>query len=301
MTESATRSRTALVRSLSPGQFVTAAVGLLFWGWLALRLLNDWGLVDVGSTPDEPFVDPAALPGWIPEWVAFAVEFLPQMASGVYLTIVLTVAGIALGFVFAVPLSVARMYGTVSAYVSLAFTELIRGTPLLVQLFVLYYGIGLTSFLGGLPGVGQGWIPDEAVWVAIVGFTINSAAYQAEYIRSALISVDESQLTAGRAIGLSKLDGIRYVVLPQGLRYAIPGWTNELVYLIKYSSLAAFITVPELFYQAQEISSNNFRYTAVFTLAGVLYLALVISAAKLMEAVERRTAIPGVSHIDGRQ
>jgi polar amino acid transport system permease protein len=301
MSETATRSGTAFVRSLSPGQVVTAAAGLLFWGWLAVRLLNDWGIVDVGATPGEPFLVPGVLPGWLPEWVIFAVEFLPQMASGVYLTIVLTVAGIAFGFVIAVPLSVARVYGNVSASVSLAFTELIRGTPLLVQLFVLYYGIGLTSFLGGLPGVGQGWIPDDAVWVAIVGFTINSAAYQAEYIRSALISVDESQLTAARAIGLSKLDGIRYVVLPQGLRYAIPGWTNELVYLIKYSSLAAFITVPELFHQAQEISSSNFRYTAVFTLAGALYLALVISAAKLMEAVERRTAIPGVGHIEGRQ
>ncbi|WP_323190575.1 amino acid ABC transporter permease [Halostella sp. PRR32] len=301
MSETATRSRTGIFRSLSPGQVITAAAGILFWGWLAVRLLNDWGVVDAGAAPDEPFVDPAGLPEWIPEWVAFAVEFLPQMASGVYLTVVLTVAGITFGFVLAVPLSIARVYGTTSSYLSLAFTELIRGTPLLVQLFVLYYGIGLTSFLGGLPGVGQGWVPDEAVWVAIVGFTINSAAYQAEYIRSALISVEESQLTAARAIGLSKLDGIRYVVLPQGLRYAIPGWTNELVYLIKYSSLAAFITVPELFHQAQDISSNNFRYTAVFTLAGVLYLALVISAAKLMETVERRTSIPGVGRIKGRQ
>jgi len=301
MSEPVSRSRAGRLGSLSAGQVVRTAGGVLFWGWLVTRWLIDWGLLDLGVAPTEPFVDPVTLPAWVPEWVTLAVGFLPRMADGVYLTVLLTVSSIVLGFFIAVPLSVARVYGRVTAYGSLAFTELIRGTPLLVQLFVLYYGIGLTSFVGGLPGVGQGWVPDDAVWVAIIGFTINSAAYQAEYIRSALISVDTNQLTAARAIGMSKLAGIRHVVLPQGLRYAIPGWTNELVYLIKYSSLAAFITVPELFNRAQGIASNNFRYTAVFTVAGVLYLLLVLSAAKLMETVERRVAIPGVGGVDRRQ
>ena len=296
-TETVSRSRRSRLRSLSPGQALTAAAGVLFWGWLVVRWLNDWGWIDAGAERGEPFVDPAGLP----ESVALVVEFLPQMAGGVYLTVVLTVVSIVLGFFIAVPLSVARVYGRASAYASLAFTELIRGTPLLVQLFVLYYGVGLTGFIGDLSGVGEGIVPPAAVWVAIVGFTINSAAYQAEYIRSALISVDERQLTAARAVGMSKIGGIRHVVLPQGLRYAIPGWTNELVYLIKYSSLAAFITVPELFNEAQEIASNNFKYTAVFTLAGLLYLALVVSAAKVMETVERRVSIPGVGGVDGRQ
>jgi polar amino acid transport system permease protein len=228
-------------------------------------------------------------------FVAGAIPSLPSLARGAWLTIVLTVAGIALGFVLAVPLSVARVYGGRGLrWLSLSYTELIRGTPLLAQLFVLYFGTGLTGVIRVLPGVGQGFVPGSAVWVAILGFTLNSAAYQAEYIRSALESVDTGQLTAARAIGLSKVDGIRYVVLPQGLRYAIPGWSNELVYLIKYSSLAAFITVRELFFRTEEIANATFRYTELFLLAALFYLALVVSASMLMNRVEEWTAVPGL-------
>ncbi|MFC6726506.1 amino acid ABC transporter permease, partial [Halobium palmae] len=232
------------------------------------------------------------------EAAAFAVEYLPALATGLWLTVVLTVVSTLLGLPIAVLLSVTRVYGTASKYLSLIYTELFRGTPLLAQLFVLYYGLDLS---GAVPGPLQGVFANRAVWVAMLGFVLNSAAYQAEYIRSALISVDEGQLTAGRAIGLSKVRSIRYVVLPQGLRYAIPGWTNELVYLIKYSSLAAFITVPELFNRAQSIASENFRYTAVFVLTALLYLGLVLSATRLMSAVEDRVAIPGLgSDAEGR-
>jgi polar amino acid transport system permease protein len=215
----------------------------------------------------------------------------------VWLTVVLTVVSIALGFPLAVALSVSRVYGRLTGYVSLVYTELFRGTPLLAQLFVLYYGLNLSAYV---PQLVDGVFANTAVWVALVGFTLNSAAYQAEYIRSALGSVEDGQLTAARAVGMPKLAAIWHVVLPQGLRYAIPGWTNELIYLIKYSSLAAFITVPELFNRANAIASGNFRYLGVFSVTAVLYLGLVISASKLMNRVEDGVAIPGVGHSDER-
>ncbi len=303
---------TGIVRRHSLRRWLLVAGATLFWGWLLVRWFNDWVLVrfGLGIEPGEPFVSPvwfeAVAPsagplGGLSESIGFAVSLLPAFASGIWLTVVLTIGGMALGFLIAVPLSVARVYGRWSRWAALFYTELIRGTPLLAQLFVLYYGFGLSSWIRELPYVGQGVVPDQAVWVAIIGFTINSAAYQAEYIRSALQSVEAGQLTAARSIGLSKLEGIRYVVLPQGLRYAIPGWTNELVYLIKYSSLAAFITVPELFRRAQSIASSNFRYTAVFLLVGLAYLCLVLSAAGVMSYVERRVAIPGLGQVEGRQ
>jgi polar amino acid transport system permease protein len=184
---------------------------------------------------------------------------------------------------------------------ALAYVELLRGTPLLAQLFVLYYGLPwLPTFFRELPGVGGGFLPGQAVFVAVVGFTLNSAAYQAEYIRGAIESVDPDQLTAARSVGLSQVEGIRFVVLPQALRYAIPGWTNELVYLIKYSSLAAFITVPELFQAAGRVASQNYRYTALFLIAAVLYLGLVVTATNVMEHVGRVVSIPGVSGSAGR-
>ena len=292
----------------------------VFWGWLLVRWINDFLLPASIAVPDDqsffPFAPfeaaaeslagtaaslgviaaPLDVVAGLLSFVAGAIPSLPALARGAWLTIVLTVAGIALGFLIAVPLSVARVYGgRVLRWLSLSYTELIRGTPLLAQLFVLYFGFRpLTQIVRQIPGVGSGFIPGTAALVAILGFTINSAAYQAEYIRSALESVDAGQLTAARSIGLSKREGIRYVVLPQGLRYAIPGWSNELVYLIKYSSLAAFITVEEMFFQAEDIANNTFQYTELYVLAGLFYIALVVSASVLMGVVEDRTAIPGL-------
>jgi polar amino acid transport system permease protein len=239
-------------------------------------------------------VAPGSFAGISPQ-LALAVEYLPAFASGAYFTLVLTVVSILLGLVLAVPLSVARVYGHYSSYLSLSFTELLRGTPLVAQLFVLYYGFNLSQYFRG---VGGGFVPNEALWVALIGFTINSAAYQAEYIRTALQSVDPDQLIAARSIGLNQLNGIRYVVLPQGLRYAIPGWSNELVYLIKYSSLATFIAVPELFNMAEDIANTNYKYTLVFGLVALVYLAIVLSATQAMEAFEEYVRIPGLGQTD---
>jgi polar amino acid transport system permease protein len=309
----------------SASRTVWLAAAAAFWGWLVLRWITDWVLpAGVGPGRRQPYVsaEPVAnaaanleaaaaslgpLSGvglWLAdllEATAFAIPTLPALATGVWLTIVLTVLSIVMGFPIAVVVSTARVYGgPATRWLALSFTELIRGTPLLAQLFVLFFGLGLTQYIRAVPGVGQGFIPDQAIWVAVIGFTINSAAYQSEYLRSALQSVDAGQLTAARAIGLSKLEGLRYVVLPQSLRYAIPGWSNELVYLIKYSSLAAFITVPELFFRARAIASETFRFTVMFTVVALFYLAIVLSASAVMEAVERETAIPGLGQVRRR-
>jgi len=300
---SATRPATVRERvaesDRSVGRLLLVAAGALFWGWLAVSWVNRWlggVLVPVG----QPLVPPAAVEATlagIPVLAAYAadagfvVEMTPDLARGTWLTVVITGVSLALGFVIAVPLAVTRVYGRFSAWVSLAYTELLRGTPLLAQLFVLYYGLNLARYV---PDAVSGVFAREVVWVAILGFTLNGAAYQAEYIRGALESVEEGQITAGRAIGLSKLETIYHVVLPQGLRYAIPSWTNEFVYLIKYSSLAGFITVPELYYRADQIAAETFRYTLIFLVTGVMYLALVLTASKLMVRVEERVAIPGL-------
>ena len=300
------------------------AVLVPFWAWLVVRWVYDWVVVPGTNVsaresffPVQPLLSagealrnagvPAPLDGvfaWLAggfDFLAFGVEALPQLAAGAWLTVVLTVVSILAGLVLAVPLSVARVYGgRGTRWASLSFTELIRGTPLLAQLFVLYFGLSLTRYVREFPGVGTGWIPGTAVFVALLGFTINSAAYQSEYIRSALQSVDAGQLTAARSIGLSKLGGIRHVVLPQGLRFAIPGWSNELVYLIKYSSLASFITVGELFFYARSIGGDSYRYIEIYSLAGLFYLAMVLSASMVMNVVEERTSIPGLGTGRGR-
>ncbi|MCL9814228.1 amino acid ABC transporter permease [Natranaeroarchaeum aerophilus] len=323
-----TESPTGRFRSTSaePGPVLGALAGVAFWGWLVTRWLNDWVLARIGVgpgagenfVPREPFDAAAASVGDVSEglgmvglpieWaatllstVAIAVDLAPALAGAAWYTIVLTSVSIILGFFIAVPLAVLRVYGGPLKWPALAYTELIRGTPLLAQLFVLYYGLPLAIWLQDAPLVGYGSIPEQAFWIAIIGFTINGSAYQAEYIRGALESVDEGQLTAARAVGLSQYDGIRYVVLPQTLRYAIPAWTNEVVYLIKYSSLAAFITVPELYYVASDIAAQTFEYTAIFGLLAVVYLGIVLTATKIMDRVESHVAIPGIGTADGRK
>ncbi|SDR43636.1 amino acid ABC transporter permease [Natronobacterium texcoconense] len=302
------------------------AVLAAFWAWLLFRWLYDFVLArwGVGPGAGEPFLSPepvenvaATLEGsvialgpvrlpvdWLAslvDGVALAIEIGPALATGAWYTVVLTTVAIVFGFFIAVPMAVLRVYGGPFRWISLIYTELIRGTPLLAQLFVLFYTPYLAVPLNDMAVVGSGAVPDYAFWIAIIGFTINGSAYQAEYIRGALESVDEGQLTAARAIGLSKLEGIRHVVLPQTLRYAIPAWTNELVYLIKYSSLAGFITVPELYYRASRIASSTFEYTPIFTLLALVYLGIVLSATDLMSYVERRVAVPGIGGAEGRQ
>ena len=307
--------------SRSPQTVVRDAILAVFWVWFGLRLLNDWFggvLVDRGEPmfPVEPLADAAAslsavasdggpLLGWVAlvaqllESASFAAQYLPTFASGAWLTVVLTVSGIAFGLVIAVPVAAARVYGRVTGWLALGFVELVRGTPLLVQLFVLYYALPLSRWFAAVPFVGSGVVPPQAVWVAIVGFTINSAAYQAEYIRGSIEGVPSGQLTAARSVGLSQIGGIRHVVLPQALRYAIPSWTNELVYLVKYSSLASFITVTELYHIAEQAAYENFRFLDLFLLAAVFYLVLVLSATTTMEWVAKKVAVPGVGGSGG--
>ena len=329
----AARPATEVVGEAVGGRRVLTVLGTAFWAWLSVHWVYRNGLLDavltsvglggvlrsgVNVRDREPFVPGTLLErvadalsevaaglgavgtlvgwlAWLVDAAALGMDSMPALAAGAWLTVLLTVASILLGLCIAVPLAVARVYGgPVLGAVALVYTELIRGTPLLAQLFVLFFGLQLQGFFDGLPGVGGTVVPSTPVLVAIVGFTINSSAYQAEYIRSALTSVDAGQLTAARAVGLSKLEGIRHVVLPQGLRYAIPGWTNEFVYLVKYSSLAAFISVPELFNQARDVGNDLARTTEMYVVVAVFYLTLVLTAAALMSRFEARVAIPGV-------
>ncbi|WP_255167866.1 amino acid ABC transporter permease [Natrononativus amylolyticus] len=323
---SSTDARWGRAAEIPARRLLVVLAAVAFWGWLLAQWVNDWLLSRLGIGPgagEQPLerepVDAAAdrlvasaeiagpfagileFFGSVVGVVAVTVDVAPALAAGAWLTIVLTVVSILLGLAIAVPLTVVRVYGGPFRWLALGYIELIRGTPLLAQLFVLYFGLPLAVWLHGVEAIGTGPVPDQAFLIAIVGFTINSSAYQAEYIRGAVESVDPGQLTAARSIGLSRLAGIRYVVLPQTFRYAIPAWTNELVYLIKYSSLAAFITVPELYFRASRIASRTFEYTAIYANLAVVYIALVLTATALMSRLETRVAIPGLGQAEGRQ
>lgn len=159
---------------------------------------------------------------------------------------------------------------------------MIRGTPLLVQLFILYFG---------LPSVGIRLPPLGA---ALIGFSLNSGAYQAEYLRGSIQSIESGQLLAARTIGMNKLQSIGNIILPQALRISIPAWSNELIYLLKYTSIAYIILVSELFGEGVQITADNFRFIEIFTIIALIYLVTTVIFTEIIDRVEQKVALPGV-------
>ena len=210
-------------------------------------------------------------------------EIMPGLLKGAVVTLELTVCSISLGFILGVALALGRLYG--KRPVSLLCTgyiEFFRGTPLLVQLLILYYGlppygIRLSSFVAGILGLG-----------------LNSAAYQAEYFRGAIQSVSQGEIMAARAIGMSRFKAIVNIILPQMFRIVIPSWSNELIYTLKYSSVAYMIGAPELMAQAKFIAAENFRYFEVFLVVAFIYLIVVVVLSRILSVVEKRVRIPGL-------
>lgn len=210
-------------------------------------------------------------------------DILPALLKGTVVTLELTACSISLGFVLGIALALGRLYGNRPiSLISAGYIQFFRGTPLLVQLFILYYGlprydIRLSSFVAGILGLG-----------------LNSAAYQAEYFRGAIQSISRGQMMAARAIGMSRFKTIMNIILPQALRIVIPSWSNELIYTLKYSSLAYMIGAPELMAQAKFIAAENFRYFEVFLVVAFIYLVAVLIISRALNVVEKRVRIPGL-------
>jgi polar amino acid transport system permease protein len=216
-------------------------------------------------------------------FMTLAWEILPKLLQGTIVTIELTLIAILIGFLIGIPVAMGRVYGNKFIYVLCTFfVEIIRGTPLLTQLFILYFG---------LPSVGIMLSPFTA---AYIGMGINSGAYQAEYFRGAIQSVKREQLIAAYSIGMNQMQAIRHIILPQMLRLVIPSWSNELIYLVKYSSMAYMIQAPEIMSQGRAIASRTYRTFEVFIIVALIYLVLVSILSKFLDRIERKVRIPGL-------
>ncbi|NYT06363.1 MAG: amino acid ABC transporter permease [Methanomicrobiales archaeon] len=207
---------------------------------------------------------------------------LPALLEGLVITLQLIVAAAPFGFLLGIGIAVGRTYGgRATEFACKAFVTFIKGCPLLLLLFMLYFG---------LPSVGISFSPFVA---AVIGFICCNAAYNSEYIRGALLSVKEGQMIAAQALGMTRTQAIRFIILPQALRRAIPGITNEFIYLIKYSSLAYMLTVIELAGAGKIVATKYFTYTETFLFVGLLYLGLVTITTVTADAIEKKYAVPG--------
>ncbi len=234
----------------------------------------------------------------------------PALNRGLWVSVQLIVPSAILGFVGGVILGAVRVYaGLVPRRAADIFTTLVRGVPLVVQLFLIYnclpkIGMGLDSLLASasapLPpqwryegDILQQLFLLDAFGAALVGFIICSAAYQSEYVRGALLSIRQGQIKAAQALGFSTRQLLLSVVVPQALRRALPGCGNEIIYLIKYSSLAYVISCIELTGEANVLAGRSFRYIEVYLAVGCYYLAMTSIAAAILNRLEKRFAIPG--------
>ena len=214
----------------------------------------------------------------------FYQDLLSALNRGLLMSVALIVPSACGGVLIGIATGAIRAFGIPwMRAVGDAYAALFRGTPLVVQLFILYFG---------LPNLGVYLSP---YWAAVIGFILCSGAYQSEYVRGALLSIKKGQYLGAQALGFSTLQTLQSVIIPQALRRAIHGCGNEIIYLIKYSSLAYVVTCMELTGEGKTIAAEYFRFTEVFAVIGLYYLALVTVAILLLKRLEQRLAIPGFS------
>ncbi|MBO1511697.1 amino acid ABC transporter permease [Metabacillus bambusae] len=210
-------------------------------------------------------------------------SFFPILKAGLYFTIPLTLIAFVLGLILAFLTALARLSGFKPLVVlAKIYVWIFRGTPLLVQLFILFYG---------LPSLGLTLDPFPA---AVIGFTLNKGAYSSEIIRAAILSIQKGQWEAAFSIGMTKSQAMRRVILPQAVRVSIPPLGNSFISLVKDTSLAATITVTELFQKGQQIAAVTYEPLWLYIEVAFIYLmfstVLSYAQSKLEHRYDRTVA-----------
>jgi cystine transport system permease protein len=204
-------------------------------------------------------------------------SLLPLVQAGITFTVPLAILSFVFGLTLGFLTAIARLFGPKPiALVARFYVWFIRGTPLLVQLFVIFYG---------LPSLG---ILIDAFPAALIGFSLSVGAYTSEIIRAALSSISKGQWEAAYAVGMTQTQALRRTIVPQAVRVAVPPLSNSFISLVKDTSLAAAITVPELFQQAQRIVAVTYEPLILYVEAALLYLVLSSVLSALQGRLEKR-------------
>lgn len=213
-------------------------------------------------------------------------ENLPKLLDGALLTLELLAVALVFGMALALPMALARVSNAwwlrLPAY---AYIFFFRGTPLLVQIFLIYYGLGQFESVR----TGVLWpIVREPFWCAIIAFALNTGAYTAEILRGGIQAVPVGEVEAARAYGMSTALMYRRIVLPRALRIAFPAYGNEIILMLKGSALASTITLLDLTGMARTIIARTYMPVEIFLAAGAIYLAITFVFTRLFALAERR-------------
>lgn len=213
------------------------------------------------------------------------IDTVPTLLSALDTTLILAFLSVALGFFLAVPVALMRLSDNwVMSSVAYGYVNIFHSTPLLVQLFLIYYGSG--QFRTVLSEVGLWSMFREAWFCAILALTLNTAAYSSEIIRGGLQSVAIGQIEAACAVGMSRIQRYRRIIFPQAIRQALPAYGNEIMLMVKSTSLASTITIIEVTGMAKELISQTYRPVEIFIVAGLIYLAINFLVSRAVIAFE---------------
>ena len=214
------------------------------------------------------------------------VQRFGQLLGGTALTVQLVAVSVVLGFFIALPMAMMRVSADSRLrYTAYGFIFFFRGTPLLVQMFFIYYGLAQleivrASFL---------WpVFKEAYWCALIAFTLNTGAYSAEILRGAIQAVPAGEIEAARAIGMSRALAYRRVILPRAFRIALPAYGNEIILMVKGSALASTITLLDLTGMARTIIARTYMPVEIFLAAGLIYMVLTFAFIQAWTHIEKR-------------
>lgn len=259
------RPAPAVVERPLTGAKVAGMVVLVLWGLLAVALVM------------------MVINGWD---TAKFERYGPRYLNGLWTTISIVGISIVLGALLSLPIAFARMSkNRVLNTIAYAYVYLFRSTPLLAQLFLIYYGLG--SFRAELESVGLWWFFREAWYCGLFSLTINTAAYQAEILRGAIESVPRGQHEGAAALGISKRITLRKVILPQALIVALRPYGNEVILMIKGSAVVAIVTVFDLMGETRYAFSRTFDYQT-YLWAAIFYLTMVEALRHLWAFMEAR-------------
>lgn len=258
------------------------------------RIFTEWGIYNVTSAQafgdPEPFsidnapryrdyLEAVRTERTFAERLDQYKQFVPLLLEGALVTLEISALSMAIAIALGLLLAVLRVFGPpLVAWPVVAFIEVIRGTPLLIQLFIIFYG---------LPSIGIRFSP---LWAAVIGLGLNYAAYEAENYRAGIQSIPRGQLDAALALGLTRIQTIRKVVLPQAVRLVIPPVTNDFIALLKDSSLVSVITMVELTKMYGQLAATNYDYIGIGLLTAAIYFLLGLPIARLSRLLEARLA-----------
>ena len=216
----------------------------------------------------------------------FAIEHLPRLLKAAKLTIELTLLSIFFGIFVGVFFAVLRTSNSkVLYYISYYYSYIFRGTPLLVQIFIIYFGLAQLE-----------WIRESFLWVflkepyscAILAFTLNTGAYSSEIFRSAFETINKGIIEAAEGLGLNKINTFFKIKLPIAIRQSLPAYGNEMILMLKGTSLASTVTLLDLTGVAKHIISTTFRPVEVFIVAGGIYLIMTFFIHSFIKFIEKR-------------